>query len=65
MAKEITQSLVWELLPQRRADSHKGTYGKLLAVCGSIPSRGSLCLILSGGILRLILSRGILRLILY
>lgn len=50
MAKEITQGLVWELLPQRRADSHKGTYGKLLAVCGSNNYRGAAVLAAMGAL---------------
>ncbi|MBU3805712.1 MAG: NAD(P)H-hydrate dehydratase [Candidatus Fournierella pullistercoris] len=41
MAQEITSSLVWQWLPQRKADSHKGSYGNLLAVCGSDSFRGA------------------------
>ena len=32
MAKEITASLVFEHLPARKPDSHKGSYGKLVIV---------------------------------
>ena len=30
--------------PQRPADGHKGTFGKVLAVCGSVPFRGAAAL---------------------
>ena len=27
--KEITENMVWERVPERVQDSHKGTYGKV------------------------------------
>lgn len=35
------ESMVWEALPPRKQDSHKGSHGKLLALCGSDPYRGA------------------------
>ena len=32
---ELDNSAVWCLLPDRKADTHKGDYGKLLLLCGS------------------------------
>ena len=50
MAKEITASLVFEHLPARKPDSHKGSYGKVLAVCGSSPYRGAAVLSVMGAL---------------
>ena len=42
MAKEITAQQVFELLPRRKADSHKGSYGKVMCLAGSARFRGCL-----------------------
>jgi len=47
----ITPDLVGSWLPVREEDSHKGTYGKLLAVCGSYGMAGA-ALLCVGGALR-------------
>lgn len=41
MAKEITAQQVFELLPRRKADSHKGSYGKVMCLAGSARFRGA------------------------
>ena len=50
MAKEITASLVFEHLPARKPDSHKGSYGKLLCVCGCNQYRGAAALAVEGAL---------------
>ena len=50
MAKEITAQQVFELLPRRKADSHKGSYGRVLAVCGSSSYRGAAVLSVMGAL---------------
>ena len=35
MAVEITEEFVWQNIPRRARDSHKGTFGSVLAVAGS------------------------------
>ena len=35
MAVEITEEFVWQNIPPRARDSHKGTFGSVLAVAGS------------------------------
>ena len=35
MAVEITEEFVWQSIPRRARDSHKGTFGSVLAVAGS------------------------------
>ena len=35
MAVEITEEFVWQSIPPRARDSHKGTFGSVLAVAGS------------------------------
>ena len=41
MAVEITEELVWQSIPRRARDSHKGTFGSVLAVAGSAFYRGA------------------------
>lgn len=50
MAKEITAALVFDLLPVRKAESHKGSYGSLLCVCGSLQYRGAAALAAEGAL---------------
>lgn len=40
MAVEITEEFVWQNIPPRARDSHKGTFGSVLAVAGSAFYRG-------------------------
>jgi len=40
----ITQNMVRQLLPVRRPDSHKGTYGKVLVIAGSVGMAGAAAL---------------------
>ena len=35
MAVEITEEFVWQSIPPRARESHKGTFGKVLAFVGS------------------------------
>lgn len=49
-AVEITQELCASWLKERPADSHKGTFGKLLLVCGSEDMPGAAKLALSGAL---------------
>ena len=48
--KEITQDTVWQRMPMRIQDSHKGTYGKLLCVAGSSRYRGAAALTAEGAL---------------
>ena len=41
MAKEIKAQQVFELLPRRKADSHKGSYDKVICLAGSARFRGA------------------------
>ena len=41
MAVEITEEFVWQSIPPRARDSHKGTFGSVLAVAGSAFYRGA------------------------
>jgi NAD(P)H-hydrate epimerase len=40
----ITKNMVRQLLPARRPDSHKGTYGKVLVIAGSVGMAGAAAL---------------------
>lgn len=44
MTIKITAEAVFSALPVRAPQSHKGTYGKVLAVCGCAPYRGAAAL---------------------
>lgn len=46
----ITASLVLSLLPPRPPESHKGTFGTLLCLCGSLPYRGAALLAAEGAL---------------
>ena len=46
----ITASLVLSLLPPRPPESHKGTFGTLLCLCGSLPYRGAALLAVEGAL---------------
>ena len=45
MAVEITEDFVWQVIPPRPRESHKGTFGTVLAVAGSASYRGAALLI--------------------
>lgn len=48
--REITARDVWERVPERVQDSHKGTYGKLLCIAGSSRYRGAAALTVEGAL---------------
>ncbi len=48
--KEITENMVWERVPERVQESHKGTYGKVLCVAGSSRFRGAAALCTEGAL---------------
>lgn len=48
--EKITQQTVRSLLPVRKADSNKGSYGSVLAVAGSMAYRGAACLCVEGAL---------------
>lgn len=48
--KEITENMVWDRVPERVQDSHKGTYGKVLCVAGSSRFRGAAALCTEGAL---------------
>ena len=50
MAKEISAGLVFGQLAPRRPESHKGSYGRLLCVCGSARCRGAAALAVEGAL---------------
>lgn len=50
MSEIITDSMVWDRIPVRRPDSHKGTYGSVLAVCGCEEYRGAAALCTLGAL---------------
>ena len=50
MAVEITEEFVWQSIPPRARDSHKGTFGSVLAVAGSASYRGAALLAAEGAL---------------
>ncbi len=50
MAKELCAEFVWNCLPMRQPDSHKGSYGSVLAVAGSARYRGAAQLAVEGAL---------------
>ena len=50
MAVEITEEFVWQNIPPRPRDSHKGTFGSVLAVAGSAFYRGAALLAAEGAL---------------
>jgi len=50
MAVEITEEFVWQNIPRRARESHKGTFGSVLAVAGSAFYRGAALLAAEGAL---------------
>ena len=50
MAVEFTEEFVWQNIPPRPRDSHKGTFGAVLAVAGSACYRGAALLAAEGAL---------------
>lgn len=50
MAVEITEEFVWQSIPRRARESHKGTFGSVLAVAGSAFYRGAALLAAEGAL---------------
>ena len=50
MAVEITEEFVWQNISPRARDSHKGTFGSVLAVAGSAFYRGAALLAAEGAL---------------
>ena len=50
MQREITRELVRRLLPERMAESNKGSYGSVLAAAGSMAYRGAAALCTEGAL---------------
>ena len=50
MTVEITEEFVWQNIPRRARDSHKGTFGTVLAVAGSTYYRGAALLAAEGAL---------------
>ena len=50
MAPEITSEFVWQNIPRRARDSHKGTFGTVLVVAGSAHYRGAALLAAEGAL---------------
>ena len=50
MAPEITEEFVWQNIPPRPRQSHKGTFGTVLAVAGSACYRGAALLAAEGAL---------------
>ena len=50
MSTEITSEFVWQSIPRRARNSHKGTFGSVLAVAGSAFYRGAALLAAEGAL---------------
>ena len=48
--KELTHSAVLQILPDRKADSHKGDFGRILLLCGSRGYTGAAALAAMGAL---------------
>ncbi len=46
----LTAAQIWERIPSRKPDTHKGTYGRVLAVCGCAEYRGAAALCTLGAL---------------
>ena len=47
---DITEEMIWTYMPHRIEESHKGTYGKLLCIAGSLCFRGVAALSIEGAL---------------
>ena len=47
---ELTKDKVWDLLPDRPVDAHKGSVGKVLLLCGSVGYTGAAALAAMGAL---------------
>lgn len=50
MVKDITQEYVWSCIPKRDPESHKGSFGSVVAVAGSSRYRGAAALAVEGAL---------------
>ena len=41
IAEHMTKRFLWQLLPVRRSETHKGNYGRVLLLCGSVGLTGA------------------------
>lgn len=48
MGIELSAGFVWERVAVRRPESNKGSYGRVMLVCGSLPYRGAAALCAEG-----------------
>ena len=49
-AIQLTSDMIWERIPVRDPESHKGTYGSVLAICGCEEYRGAAALCTVGAL---------------
>ena len=47
---QLTHNVILNILPERKADSHKGDYGKVLLLCGSVGFTGAAALAAMGAL---------------
>lgn len=48
--RQLDRDFIWERLPERPADAHKGTFGTVAAVAGSMAYRGAAALCVEGAL---------------
>ena len=48
--KQLNHEKVLSILPERAADSHKGSYGRILLLCGSVGYTGAAALAAMGAL---------------